>query len=556
MGGAAAVVRVRVRVVEDLRLRHVRVHALLPALLAQRLAQIRHRAVDLAPRRRQIDAQQPVLVLDDPAVHHDRVHIAALGLERHVAVGVEQRERDRRVVVLDQYDVGLPAGLQAAQIVTAERVRAPARGPGDDLLGAQRGVRDGVALRLRLEVLPGAVGAERGPHRGEQIAAPPDAGVHGQRHRDAVGTDRPGGRVALARALLALRRDGDRAPGRGDAVVGVRGERGGVHIDRLGGHEPVVVHQPDAVVAGRAPHTGVRGHRHTELAGHLEGRLLREGGVAGHVEGELEAEHVVPGDTACEVAELRGGRPLGGRLLDVAVGEDGPAGHRAQGVDGGVGVVDRLEAVRPVHDRRDTGVDRLDRGEQIAGVHVLGAEEPAGLQVVPDEVLGERPIGAVAAHRGLPHVAVGVDHAGHDDAVRGVDDGGALGDVESGTDGGDAVVDDQHVGAREHPARRVHRQYRPASQDHRSSRPELARLAHPWTPHTAGATEAGGRASARRSAIDGCHSEERAEQCQAAARNRFGRGSGGEWGRVSVHRPGEGPTFGRHPSGRGSAVAP
>ena len=34
----------------------------------------------------------------------------------------------------------------------------------------------------------------------------------------------------------------------------------------------------------------------------------------------------------------------------------------------------------------------------------------AVLEVVPDEVLGQRPVGAVAAHRGLPHVPVGVDH--------------------------------------------------------------------------------------------------------------------------------------------------
>ena len=52
------------------------------------------------------------------------------------------------------------------------------------------------------------------------------------------------------------------------------------------------------------------------------------------------------------------------------------------------------------------------------------------LEVVPDEVLGERPVGAVAAHRGLPHVPVGVDHPGHHDAAGGVDLLGALGHVE------------------------------------------------------------------------------------------------------------------------------
>ena len=100
-----------------------------------------------------------------------------------------------------------------------------------------------------------------------------------------------------------------------------------------------------------------------------------------------------------------------GRLLDVAVGEHEAAGHRAQGVDRRLGVAGGLQAVRPVDARGHARVDGLQRGEQVAGVHVLGAEVAARLQVVPDEVLGERPVGAVAAHRGLPHVAVGVDHA-------------------------------------------------------------------------------------------------------------------------------------------------
>ena len=122
-----------------------------------------------------------------------------------------------------------------------------------------------------------------------------------------------------------------------------------------------------------------------------------------------------------EVAELRGRRPLPRRLLDVAVGEHEPAGDRLQRVDRGVGVVDGLQAVRPVDAGGDAGVDRLGGGEQVAGVDVLGAEVLAVLEVVPDEVLGERPVGAVAAHGGLPHVPVGVDHARHHDAAGRVD---------------------------------------------------------------------------------------------------------------------------------------
>ena len=65
--------------------------------------------------------------LHDPAVDHHGVHVAALGLEGDVAVGVQQRERHRRGVVLDQDDVGLLARLQAAEVVAAEGVR-PAAG--------------------------------------------------------------------------------------------------------------------------------------------------------------------------------------------------------------------------------------------------------------------------------------------------------------------------------------------------------------------------------------------------------------------------------------------
>ena len=133
------------------------------------------------------------------------------------------------------------------------------------------------------------------------------------------------------------------------------------------------------------------------------------------------------------------GRPLPRALLDVAVGEDEPAGDRFEGVDGGVGVLRGLQAVRPVDGGGDAGVEGLEGGQDVAGVDVLGPEEPAGLQVVPDEVLGQRPVGAVAAHRGLPHVPMRVDHAGHDDAAGGVDLHGAGRGGQADADLGDRV---------------------------------------------------------------------------------------------------------------------
>ena len=120
-------------------------------------------------------------------------------------------------------------------------------------------------------------------------------------------------RVALPGALLGFGRDRDGAAGGGDALVRVGGEGGRVHVDVFRGHEPVLVHQPDAVVVGGAPHPGVGGDGQAELAGHLEGRLLREGRVAGDVEGDLEAEHLVRGVLAEERPEGGVGGPLQGR---------------------------------------------------------------------------------------------------------------------------------------------------------------------------------------------------------------------------------------------------
>ena len=128
-----------------------------------------------------------------------------------------------------------------------------------------------------------------------------------------------------------------------------------------GRREAVLVDQPDAVVVRRAPDAGVRGHREPEVAGHLERRLLRERRVAGDVEGQLEAEHVAGAGAASleEVADGRVGGPLPRAGLDVAVGQHEPAGHRLQRVDRGVGVVDRLQPVRPVDGGGDAGLERL-----------------------------------------------------------------------------------------------------------------------------------------------------------------------------------------------------
>ena len=208
-----------------------------------------------------------------------------------------------------------------------------------------------------------------------------------------------------------------------------------MHVDRLRGAEAVLVHPPNARVQGDPVHPGMGGDRHAHLPRHLERGLLRERRVVtGDVEGDREPEHVALAvePAHVEVAELRRGAPLPRALLDVPVGQHEPPAHLLQGVGGGVGVLGRLQPVRPVHRGRHPGVDRLDGRQQVPGVDVLRAELLAPVQVVPDEVLGQGPVGPVRPHGGLPHVPVRVDHARHDDAAGRVDLRGAVGHLQVG----------------------------------------------------------------------------------------------------------------------------
>ena len=107
--------------------------------------------------------------------------------------------------------------------------------------------------------------------------------------------------------------------------------------------------------------------------------------------------------------------------------EDHARARLLERLDRGVGVLRRVEVVRPVEQRRDAAVERLERADQVAGVGVLGAVELAHRAVQAREVVRERPVGADVAEERLPGVAVRVDQARHDDAVGRVDDLGVAG---------------------------------------------------------------------------------------------------------------------------------
>src|SRR5690606_35962957 len=124
------------------------------------------------------------------------------------------RRHHRGRVVLDENDIGLLAWLDAADVaVPAEGGGTTPGRPLHRVLRPYRQGGDGLALGVRLGVLPRAVRVEGVAHRGEHVAVPPDAGVVGEGDRDAVLAGLPRARVALAAARLTLGRDRDGAAG-------------------------------------------------------------------------------------------------------------------------------------------------------------------------------------------------------------------------------------------------------------------------------------------------------------------------------------------------------
>src|SRR5215218_1658475 len=76
--------RVGIGVVEDLLLRDVGMHAGAPRLVAELAHRELHRFLDLPPRGAEVDADEPVRVLDHAPVDEHGVDVAALRLERDV----------------------------------------------------------------------------------------------------------------------------------------------------------------------------------------------------------------------------------------------------------------------------------------------------------------------------------------------------------------------------------------------------------------------------------------------------------------------------------------
>ena len=174
---------------------------------------------------------------------------------------------------------------------------------------------------------------------------------------------------------VGRRRDRHGAAAGGQQVPLGVGQEVAVHVVDVGAEQAVALEVGDGVAG--AGHADVDRDRQPEVAG--EGVVLRVAGGAG--EGRPAQPHAHPQPPVAAGAEVLVAHPAGvGRVRRVRV-VGGGAGAAVEEVaaDPGVpqpaqvrvGVGRRLVVVRPVGDRGDPGVERLQGAPQGAGVDVV-----------------------------------------------------------------------------------------------------------------------------------------------------------------------------------------
>ena len=151
--------------------------------------------------------------------------------------------------------------------------------------------------------------------------------------------------------------------------------------------------------------------------------------------------------------------------LGAAIAEHRTDAAVAQGLDGGVGVLRRVLNVRPIEYGRHTGVERTQRGDQIAGVHVLRATQGAEAAQNCLEVVAQRAVGQRVAKHAFPEVPMRIDEARHHDRVGGVDHL-RIGRRQIGPDGRDPGTIDQNVAFRQLTGSGMHGEDRSALEEH------------------------------------------------------------------------------------------
>ena len=131
-------------------------------------------------------------------------------------------------------------------------------------------------------------------------------------------------------------------------------------------------------------------------------------------------------------------------LVGVAVAEYGAQARRLEPLHRAVRMRRRIVVVRPIVERRNPRVERLQSAEQVGDIHVLGRVEVAHHAAHAGKILRERPVRSARTEERLPGVPVRIDKTRNGDHAARVDRL-VSGRVDHGADRGDLVVLDQDV---------------------------------------------------------------------------------------------------------------
>src|SRR5579884_278122 len=151
-----------------------------------------------------------------------------------------------------------------------------------------------------------------------------------------------------------------------------------------------------------------------------------------------------------KIGELRCLCPLPGGAEQVAVSQDKATWNCLKCIHCSICICNGLQAMRPVHGRRDSCIDGLNGGKEIPGKDVLGPEDLAPVQIIELEIVCERPVSPKSAQGRLPHMAVCVNHTRHENTIACIDLYCIIRSSELVPDSCNAIGDNEDIAALDH----------------------------------------------------------------------------------------------------------
>ena len=428
---------------------------------AARAEDVVARRLERADHALQIDANQLAVPLHGATGDEHGIDVRRVRIDDRGCDGVEERRGVDRVRA-QQNEVGLLPGRDRTDPVV-ERTRTRAV-DGRELEHVAVRERRLVRLVRRGRELEDPGVHQRGAHLREHVARHARYDVDAERRPHAVREQLADRRYPVPHQHLDVRRDRHAAAGLGDQPQLFVCRVGTVDVGRVIPHQAEVVQVLDMVrVDVREAKPDVDADAGPDAARefpvvprHLEIRVAGRSGGEGECQQLIVRREVRLSDApdVLRMPAVAEGPPLRTRRHPVRIDRADPSGLQA--ADRLVGVIGCVVDVRPIEQRRDAGVQCLERAGVVPDVHVLWPVLSADPAEHDRQVVIERAAREHTSNRRLPCVPVRIHESREDDHSGRVNLLCAR-DVEPLPDHGDLAVLDDHVGVRDVPDVGVHR---------------------------------------------------------------------------------------------------